>query len=277
MSEASAFGAVSVLNATATGVGCSLAIEDGVRARWKWLDEGGLRWAQRDVDAALVAACFENLRSRFGLPDGADAGTSATWPAARGLKTSSSAAAALLRAAVADASIDIDPPDLVSMAVAANVAAGTTITGAFDDQVATVRGGCHITDNAERRIEATLRPERWHVAVWVPEAKIEKRHVAHIDASVLAKEARAAEALARMGDIAAALTANGDAFTRLYAAAGLPVTSEPASVARQAGALGAGLSGTGPSVAALFDAPAELDAVAGGTWRWSRVQEDTWT
>jgi shikimate kinase len=150
-----------------------------------------------------------------------------------------------------------------------------TLTGAFDDQAAVTLGGCHLTDNRRDAVLQTLPAERWHVAVWVPDEPLPKALLHGLDTAAAAKEARAAEHLATHGRIPEAMTRNGQAFTRLYAAAGLPVDGRAAEVALAHGALGAGLSGTGPAVAALFDAPTELPAVHGGQWLWTRTVEAT--
>lgn len=276
MNEGQAFGAVTILNATATGRGCSIAITDGVDARWTWTEQPGLVWRQRDVDDRLALAVLDLLQGAMDTPGpGADAGTRCEWPSARGLKTSSAAAAAMIRAATTHAPLRNDA--IALLAVQANRHAGTTLTGAFDDQIATVRGGCHLTDNAARQVLLTIPTEAWDVAIWVPDASIAKARVKDIDTAPIRADIEEAEARLREGDVTGAMTQNGAAFTRLYAAAGLPVDDRPAQVALEAGALGAGLSGTGPAVAALFEKPTELPPVEGGRWAWSRVQEDTWT
>ncbi|HET6398167.1 MAG TPA: shikimate kinase [Candidatus Thermoplasmatota archaeon] len=218
-----------------------------------------------------AAPLAQALAARLALRPGAWS-TSSPFPPSRGLKTSSAAAAALARAALAaEGRAPLADEELERACVDASLQAGVTLTGAFDDQVACVRGGCHLADNRARRTLARLRVPDWHVAVWVPAHGIPKRDVRGIDASAVRKECEDAEASARRGDVAAALTANGAAFVRLYAAHGLPVTARPAEVALAHGADGAGLSGTGPAVAALFTSPVRLPEVAGGTWVWSRV------
>ncbi len=271
MSEGSAFGAVTILNATANGHGSSLAVQAGVRADWMWTTEPGLSW-KSPIDDALAQACFARMRERIDRA-GAVATTESTWPASKGLKTSSGAAAALLRAAAEDADVELSNIELEVLAVQCSRDAGVTLTGAFDDQVATVRGGCHRTDNPAMLVLDTLPIEPWHVAVWVPEATIPKDDLRDLDASILRPKIEEAERLLIDGNIPGAMTLNGAAFTEFYAAHGLPVTAEPAKVALEAGALGAGLSGTGPAVAALFSSKSKLPEVVGGIWQWTRAQE----
>lgn len=260
------FGAVTVLNATATGRGASLAIRDGIEATWTWGGDG-VR-LESATDDRLAVAVHALLCDRFQRSDGAAIRTASTFPPARGLKTSSGAAAAMLRAGAEAAGIAMDDDEVASLAVEASRQAGVTITGAFDDQTAVIRGGCHLTDNAAQTVLESIPVEPWVVAVWVPDAEIAKSDVATIDPAPVAPLIEAAELLLRMGDLPGAMTANGAAYLRLYRAAGLPVTEAPVDAAVAAGALGAGLSGTGPAVAALFEpgATPRIDEVAGGTW-----------
>lgn len=267
---AAAHGAVTVLNATATGRGCSLAVQGGVEADWTWTDGDHLVWGVPGMDNRLASA-VHRLLVRQGAPAGARATTRSSTPPARGLKTSSSAAAALVTAALRAWGQDPEPVQVIRLAVEASIAAQVTLTGALDDQAATVLGGCHLTDNAAGRILHSFLTPDWHVAVWVPDQGIPKKRVAVVDATAIAGDIHAAEARLLDGDLPGALIQNGAAFTRLYQAAGLPIPDGPTEAALEAGALGAGLSGTGPAVAALFDDPVDLSVVSGGTWHWTRT------
>ena len=264
-------GAISVINATATGHGAALAIQGGVQATWTITDRPDLDWQTPGMDDRLVRAVHALLTERYGLPSGAAVRTDSPFPPARGLKTSSGAAAALLLAGVQAGDISLRRDELIERSVQAAVAAGVTLTGALDDQVAVVCGGCHLTDNPTGRTLESLAVEKWAVAVWVPQHAIAKQDVARVDATAIARQITQAEHVLLDGDLPGALTLNGQAFTDLYVRAGLPVTTAPAHLAMDHGALGAGLSGTGPAVAALFDAPVDLPAVPGGSWVWTEA------
>ncbi|MEK6975998.1 MAG: shikimate kinase [Candidatus Thermoplasmatota archaeon] len=261
-----AHGAVTILNATATGIGCALAVEAGAFARWSWKGDGLV--FEGETDDRLARAVQQ-------LCGGGAARVQSTtaFAPARGLKTSSSAATAMLRAAHAARAADVDDWALLRTAVAACRQAGVTLTGALDDQAAVTLGGCHLTDNRRDAVLQALPAERWHVAVWVPDQALPKGRLHGLDLTPVVKDARAAEQLAARGNLPAAMTRNGEAYTKLYAGAGLPVNAEPAAVALTHGALGAGLSGTGPAVAALFEAAVTLPDVAGGAWTWTRAVE----
>ena len=123
-----AHGAVTILNATATGRGCSMAIDAVTEATWHW---GGEALAIEGApDARLADACWRVAQERLGRDDGASIRIRSDLPHARGLKTSSSAATAMLRAA------GLPEADVEVAAVQAARQAGVTLTGAFDDQVA---------------------------------------------------------------------------------------------------------------------------------------------
>lgn len=261
-----AFGAVTVVNATATGVGCALAVAAATRATWDPEPMGGgpTRLTMKpDGDRRLLEAVAADRPAAVTVE--------CPFPPSRGLKTSSSVAAALVRAAADAEGIALGPEDVERLAVGASRRAGVTLTGAYDDQAAVVRGGCQLADTRGDRVLASLPVEPWQVAIWVPERAIPKEAVRAVDTSAIREGAFAAEGLAREGDLPAALTANGQAYHAAYTAAGLPVDDLPTRVALRAGALGAGLSGTGPAVAALFNRRATLPPVAGGAWTWTRV------
>ncbi|MES2155132.1 MAG: shikimate kinase [bacterium] len=268
LGHARVFGAVSVLNATATGIGCSLGIDAMTEAEWAAGPSPPL-----GIDARLVQAVEAQMNRVPGWPTGLAPRIRAAFPPARGLKTSSSVAAALLQSAHEALGQPLPDGELEHAAVDACLAAGVTITGAYDDQVAVVRGGAHITDNARRLVLRSLSIRPWHVAVWVPDAALPKAALAGAAATTLASQLQDAVALAAAGDIPGAMTENGNVFTAFYQRLGLPVDRRPAQAALRHGALGAGLSGTGPAVAALFDAPTSLPEVPGGTWRWARAVE----
>lgn len=266
MAEGTAHAAVTILNGTATGIGCSLAIVGGVHAT---VTPGVADAFTSDpaCDPAVANACRATV-----LELGPVAiRTRSVFPPSRGLKTSSSSAAAILRALDAASGRPSDDAALIARSVQACRAAGVTLTGAWDDQAAVVLGGCQVADSRAGRILASFEVPRWKVAIWVPQHAIPKPQVARVDVSSLAPRLSALAAGLTAESIPSAMTENGRLFTAHYAAAGLPVSDRPAQVALAAGALGAGLSGTGPAVAALFERRADLEPVQGGDWTWSET------
>ncbi len=266
--NARAHGAITIINATATGRGCSLAVDLPTTASWTWSDD--YAW-EGSTDDLLARAILERIAPLVGKEPLAHIDCASPVPPSRGLKTSSSAAAAMARAAIADANMRDAGIDIEQLCTDAAIDAGVTVTGAFDDQVAVTRGGCHLTDNRERRVLYDVDVPAFAVAIWVPDASIHKSQVRDIDAHVIHEDIETAEQHLLDGDIDLAMMQNSEAFMRLYRAHGLPVDHRPIDAARQAGANAAGLSGTGPAVAALFDAPARIPDVSGGTWIWTEA------
>lgn len=263
--KGSALGAITIINATATGTGCSIAIDEKTTATWQWRGDS-LDWRGM-TDDALARAIYARACGALGR-QGAVVDCGSPFPPSRGLKTSSSAAIAMARAAYDASGVTPDEAMLEAMCIDAAIEAGVTLTGAFDDQVAVGRGGCHVTDNKARKILQSIEVPTRHVAIWVPQQVLPKSALKSVDVSNIADEITAATKLALAGDVGAALTANGAAYHRVYKAAGLPVDDAPARLALEYEALGAGLSGTGPAVAALFDQRLDLPAIQGGSWMW---------
>lgn len=267
-----AFGAVTIVNATATGTGCSLAVRATTTAQWRWTQAGWSFQSAPATDDALAVAVRNRLQAELAVRAmGASVRVDAAFPASRGLKTSSSAAAAMVQAAAQAANVVLPEADVERWSVQASRDAGVTLTGAYDDQVAVVRGGCHVTDNARQRIVRTVSVPPWQVALWIPQAAVAKSTLRGLDLTAAQSGAQAAVDLALAGDVAGAMTRNSQAYVPVYRAAGFPVDERPIDVALRAGALGAGLSGTGPAVAALFAKPVALAAVPGGTWHWTEA------
>jgi shikimate kinase len=264
-----AHGAITVLNGTATGVGCALAVQGGVRATWQWHDQPGMAWGGPGDDR-VVRAVRDWVAARQDVPAGATVQTTSWVGPARGLKTSSAAAAALVQAALAALGHEVMQEELVRIALTISKRAGTTLTGALDDQLAVVLGGCRLADNGAGFDLGPLPVEPMHVAVWVADQPLDKARLRGLDLQPVVASARAAEALARRGDVAGALQTNGDAYAAFYQDAGLPISTAAVQAARDAGALAAGLSGTGPAIAALFARPVALPKVPGGAWLWTQ-------
>ncbi|MDD1761956.1 MAG: shikimate kinase, partial [Methanothrix sp.] len=126
-------------------------------------------------------------------------------------------------------------------------AVGVTITGAFDDALASILGGMVVTDNRNMLL---MKREEFNspVMLLVPEKKIFSKDTNVSRSRLIAPVADVVYDLAMNGDYARAMTINGLAYC---AALGLPV--EPMLTALEAGALGASLSGTGPAYAAIID------------------------
>ena len=178
---------------------------------------------------------------------GAQVETDSNIPIARGLKSSSTAANALVLATAAALGKLIPDLEAVNLGVDAAIAAKTTITGAFDDASASYFGDVVLTDNGERKILRRFKvDEDVEILFFVPPKKAYTYSSDVARMKTIAPQVRVALKEALEGNYWVALTLNGF----LYSAA-LGYDPRPAVDALQAGAIAAGLSGKGPATTAI--------------------------
>lgn len=262
--KALARGGVTVVNAIATGKGASLAIDLPLEAEVELLDDSTdvrvTMTPDAHEDPGLAQAVVAELNRRLGTSYGANVLTRSRIPVSRGLKSSSAAANAIGLAANKAVHLmegrSLPEKDVLLLGVDAAIAAGVSVTGAYDDASASMLGGLCITDNRERRLLARFEPDLDLSAVLlVPARKVRKKDVKGLPYTAVAPLVARAHALALSREWPEAMTLNGLAYGALYS-----VDPAPAVAALAAGALGAGLSGTGPAIAALAH-EADLKAV----------------
>jgi shikimate kinase len=251
--EALSYGAATIINAIATGKGAAVGVNLWTKATVKLTDEVGQVDVSINSDSSenpvLAQKTVQRVLNHFGLGNefGAKVETNSTIPVARGMKSSSAAANAIGLATVAALERSLDDLELVRLGVEAALDAKVTITGAFDDACASYFGGVVITDNLEgqivKRFELSETPS---VLFYVPSQKTYtvSSNVKRMKALSGAVKVAYNEAL--NGNYWAALTLNG----LIYSSA-LGYDSSLAVDALTAGALAAGLSGTGPAVTAI--------------------------
>jgi shikimate kinase len=251
--EAIAHGAATIINAIATGKGAAVGVDLWTKAAVALTNEAGhvdvtIR-SDSSENPALAQKTVGRILKHFGLEQefGAKVETTSNIPVARGLKSSSAAANAIALATTTALERNLDDVTVVKLGVDGALDAKVTITGAFDDACASYFGGVVITDNMERQIikrfELTEAPV---VLFYVP---TEKTYTASSDVKRMKSMASAVKIAykeALDGNYWAALTLNG----LIYSSA-LGYDSSPAVDALTAGAIAAGLSGTGPAVSVI--------------------------
>jgi len=239
-------GAATVLNAVATWKGSAFGIKLKTTAEVELNKSGCIKGDVPGVDTRLIERCAELVLQRFGCDWGATVRTRSEIPIAGGLKSSSTAANAVVLATLDALDEDLDRIEAAKIGVAAAREVGVTITGALDDALASMLGGVVVTDNREMSL---LKREELsgEVLLLVPDRKLFSRDTNVERSRLIAPLADVAFDLAMQGDYGRAMTLNGFAYC---AALGLPV--EPLLLALQAGAMGVSLSGTGPAYAALL-------------------------
>lgn len=260
--RARTFGAVSIVNAIASGKGASLGVALPSEASVEVNPTGHLvveTRGARGVPTALARATAIRTLEWAGM------GSMGAWitvesgiPMSRGLKSSSAVSNAIVIATLeAVGRLDgVTEDQILRLGVEASKQAGVSITGAYDDACATLLGGLCITDNARLQLVKRVEVHGLHAVIHVPEEQIAKSRVAAIDHTGIEQQVLKAWELALAGEHALAMRQNGELYARLYG-----LSEAPAEAMMKAGALAAGLSGTGPSTAALCR-PEEVAVVA---------------
>ncbi|MGB9936791.1 MAG: shikimate kinase [Methanobacterium sp.] len=254
-------GSATVINAIATGCGSAFGIGLYVNAEVKLKSSGITCKSDKDVDTTLMELCVQKVLQKFNIDTGVNITTSSDLPVASGLSSSSATSNAVTMATMLAISKEyfpeykIDKFEVLNMAIDASLDAGVTITGAFDDASASFFGGLTITNNIERKILKSEPMKEQNILIYIPNKKSITAQSDVGRMKLIAPQVKLAFKEALNGDIYNALTLNG----LLYCAA-LGFNPDIALDALKAGAIAAGLSGTGPSFVAISDNNS-LDAV----------------
>jgi shikimate kinase len=249
--------AITIVNAIPTGIGCALGIDLPVHARV------ALRRSapgaeptfsfSRGAGTPVVREALRLAIDRYadGGPWSADVRLRSEIPPARGLKSSSAVATAIARATARAAGKDPAPVELARLAAGAGRTAGVSATGAMDDALASVIPGFCVTDNRAGEV-VRLGPfdPDWKVALLIPPRKHAPSPTWRDSFERVAGEGGRAADRALAGDWWAAMTANSELVERTMGYEYAPVRE----LALEHGALGAGVSGLGPALAAVCPA-----------------------
>jgi len=251
------------MNAIPTGIGSALGISLQTDA------EVVLRDGDSSIDVSmcelgetdlLVKECVKGVfeRARMEIPR-VSVTTSSSIPISRGLKSSSAAANAVTLALCRALGLELDDIEIISIGVYAAKRAKVTVTGAFDDATACYFGGITVTDNHEMKIIHldSMSPDNLRVVLHVPEEKIRKEGLSSETFSKVRDMYSQVEEMVRDSRYIEAITLNG----RLCSEA-LGLDTEVSEKAIKAGAIAAGLTGTGPATAILTDDKSFEDVMA---------------
>lgn len=251
--EAVSHGAATIVNAIATGKGAAVGVDLWTKARVQLTNKQGVIESNivsdPTEDPVLIEKTVGKVFEHFNLEGklGAKVETWSNIPIARGLKSSSVAGNAIALATVAALDRSLDDLTILNLGVDAAVEAKVTVTGAFDDACASYFGGVVVTDNLKRRIVKRFEiAEDLAVLFYVPAKKVYTSGSDVQQMKGVASLVRIAYKEAVKGNYWSALTLNG----LIYSSA-LGYNPSTAVDALMAGALAAGLSGTGPAVTAI--------------------------
>lgn len=261
-----AWGAVSVVNAIATGRGASFGIDIGVEAEAD-LFPGDLQ-VECAADDTLVRKCFEEMAAQSSYHGGGWIEIESSLPVSRGLKSSSAVANAVCLVLAKELNVQLSALDLVQVGVGAAKEARVTVTGALDDACASMFGELCLTDNSKMEVFKRAPAPEYEIALSIPE---KARPKSQVDVSSLQSRGEKfawAFELAMLGKVEQAMSING-----FEVAEALKDDVSVIKDALDAGAVAGGVTGTGPAMAFLCKerSRAVESALAGrGEVRWVR-------
>lgn len=240
-------GSITVINAMPCGIGATIGV--GLETRAVFSEDGDARTVKinNDVseDTSMAGICVRRAYESAGIPEPGSwtLETDSQIPVSRGLKSSSCACNAILRAVFSHLGVDMDPVDLIRLGVGCAREAKVTVTGSFDDACGCGLGGLVMTDNRRDEIIDRRDVDEYDVVIHVPAFKIRKTGLPLDRLHEVAPLIREAIDIT-MSDPFKAMTMNGRIISE---ASG--VDNGIAEKAMDMGAMGAGMSGSGPAVA----------------------------
>ena len=253
--QALSHGAISIINAFATGKGGALGVDLWTRAKVT-LHPGrgeisGITAPDAQDPDRLAITVVEKTLQHYGYHRKfhGEVITSSNIPIAVGLKSSSAAANAVALATASALNEEPDDNKLINIGVEASLECSVSLTGGYDDSFASYHGGVVLTDNQQKKVEKILRvPEDLSILILVPPRKRKTGTLDRSKFTPIRKISEIAYREASTGQIWDALTLNGLALSSV-----LGEDPRPALSAMEAGALGAGISGKGPAVAVAVE------------------------
>ncbi len=239
-------GAVSIVNAIATGMGSALGISLKVTAEAQIQTGHGIKFtAGRNGDRLIKNIIQKTIPKEIIDGNMISINVDSQIPFGYGLKSSSavSNAVALACSRIAKEA-EIDDYGILDVSTGSSLEAKVSMTGAYDDATACYFGGFTVTDNYSRRlIRKEKAPENLYAIIMLPTDssrgdihKLKNFSDLFIDAFELAES----------GQYWKAMKLNG-----VLASAALSSSYAPVLDAIEHGALSASISGNGPSIAAV--------------------------
>src|SRR5574341_1146367 len=240
-------GAVSIVNAIATGKGATLGISLNVESIIEATQGNGIVFENKEsnlssrliknvIEKAVPKNELEKSKLRISLKSDI--------PSGYGLKSSSAISSVISLACAKLFRSQIDDFEVLRHGVEASIESKVSITGAFDDACACYFGGFVVTDNHNMKIvKSEKAPEDLSAVIFIPKSR-KRGNVKKL--KILGGVFAQAWSLASNSDYWNAMLLNGLATSAI-------LNSDPRILTDlvEAGALGASVSGNGPSIAAV--------------------------
>ena len=240
-------GAVSLVNAISTGSGATLGIDTFVKTRLETKDGTGIYITSDDktISSRLINKVIENIVPKRQLEKTRlELDFKSNIPTGYGLKSSSAISTAVSMACSKAFKKDMNDKKILKVGVESSIQTKVSITGAFDDACACYYGGFNVTNNYKRDlIFRHPAPKNLEAIIFLPKSRKRgnlKKLKNFKDAFEKAWE------FARKSDYWNAAILNGIATSSI-------LNSNPELILKlvKKGAVGATISGNGPSIVAI--------------------------
>jgi len=244
--KASMHGAISIVNAIATGKGATLGISLGIEATITTESGKGIFFENREsnLSARLIRAVLDTSVPKSELEQKKlRISVKTEIPSGYGLKSSSAISSVISLACAQLFKPKATDLEILRDGVHASIQSKVSITGAFDDACACYFGGFAVTDNTNIKIiKSEKAPDDLSAIIFVPKSR-RRGNVKKL--RTLENVFAQAWELASKSEYWNAMTLNGLATTILG--------SDPRIITEliESGALGASVSGNGPAIAAV--------------------------
>jgi len=253
--KATIHGAVSIVSAIANKKGATLGIALKVEAIVETSEGKGIiiQSENKNLSSRLINKTIEKIISKKDLEKNKITITLASEiPTGYGLKSSSAISSAVALACAKIFKPKLTDQQILLAGVDASIESKVSITGAYDDACSCYYGGFNVTDNGKRnRIQFEKVPSNLIAVIFIPKNR-KRGNLKKL--KILSSIFNNAWELAKEKKYWEAMTMNGLATSAI-------LNSEPKIIVDliEKGALGASVSGNGPSIAAIVKKENELN------------------
>jgi shikimate kinase len=237
-------GAISIVNAVATGFGSAVGISLEVKVEIVSRRGSGIIFQKGRGSPMIKKIIHDMLTSKYLNNNQLLININSEIPSGMGLKSSSAVSNAVALACNSLMNEAINDEFVLNSAIDASLYAKTTITGAFDDSTACYYGGFVTTDNYKRKImKRESTPTDINAVIFLPNNKkrgdtsrLKLLSDIYLEAFQLAHSGQYWKAMTLNGVLTSSLLSNSYTITRMCL---------------ENGALAASISGNGPAIAAV--------------------------
>ncbi len=245
--KATVHGAVSLVNAIANQKGATLGISLKVEATIETSPGKGIsiQSENKSLSSRLINKTIEKIVSKKDLEQNKISITlDSEIPTGYGLKSSSAISSAIALACAKIFKPKLTDQQILLAGVDASIESKVSITGAYDDACSCYYGGFNVTDNAKKkRIQFEKGPSNLIAVIFIPKNR-KRGNLKKL--KILSSIFENAWELSRKTNYWDAMIINGLATASI-------LNSDPKIITDliEKGALGASVSGNGPSIAAI--------------------------